>query len=141
MRYKYLGKDVFLIRLDRGDRIKENIMKFCCDNKIEAGYFSGIGAGEMFDLAVYRKKIEGYKSKKIKGEYEITSLMGDVTLKEGKPFIHIHITLASDNMKSFGGHLNEGIITATGEIFFTVIKEAKIKRKLNEEVNIYLIDI
>jgi len=39
---------------------------------------------------------------------EITKLTGNVSLKDGQPMVHAHITLADEQGQAFGGHLAEG---------------------------------
>ncbi|MCM1989809.1 PPC domain-containing DNA-binding protein [Oceanirhabdus seepicola] len=141
MKYKRLREELIVLRLETGDKIMESIMKCCCDAHVNCAKISGIGAGEEFHLAVYRKNKKGYKRKRFKGEHEIIDLNGNITLKDNKPYIHIHISMANEDMKLYGGHLEEGTITATAEIFINIIDEEKINRKYDDLVNIYLMDI
>ncbi|MBI3035943.1 DNA-binding protein, partial [Candidatus Woesearchaeota archaeon] len=41
MKFKKIN-DTYFIRLDRGEKIIENLKKFCAKNKIKCGYFFGI---------------------------------------------------------------------------------------------------
>ncbi|WBW98208.1 PPC domain-containing DNA-binding protein [Oceanirhabdus sp. W0125-5] len=141
MKYKRLREDLLVLRLETGDKIRESIMKCCYEAHVNCGKINGIGAGEDFKLAVYRKNKKAYKRKRFKGEHEIVSLKGNITLKDNKPYIHLHISIANEDMKLYGGHLEEGTITATAEIFINIIEEERIKRKYNQPLNIYLMDI
>ena len=76
-----------------------------------------------------QRLIEIEKShKKLNGEYELTSLMGNITIKENNPFIHMHVNISDDNYKCFGGHLFHAKITVTGELFVIVLND-KVERK------------
>jgi len=129
LKYKRLREDLIVLRLENGDKIMESIMKCCYDTHVNCAKISGIGAGEDFYLAVYRKNKKGYKRKKIKGEHEIIALNGNITCKDNRPYIHIHISIANEEMKLYGGHLEEGTISDTAEIFIDVIEGEKINRK------------
>ena len=63
--------------------------------------------------------------------YEIITLNGNISRLEGKPFVHVHITLGDQNYKVFGGHLGSANISITAEIYINVVDEA-IDRKLDE---------
>jgi len=41
---------------------------------------------------------------------EMTSLMGNISIMEGEPFPHLHVTLADANFQLLGGHLSESEI-------------------------------
>ncbi len=48
---------------------------------------------------------------------------------EGKPFLHMHVTLADENFQLLGGHLSEAEIGVTGELIlepFDGVLEIKI---------------
>ncbi len=45
---------------------------------------------------------------------EITSLVGNISQMNGEVYLHIHINLANEENKVFGGHLTSAIISATG---------------------------
>ena len=64
---------------------------------------------------------------------EITSLMGNVTQKEGAVYLHLHINLCNTKMQIMGGHLNECRIGATGEIVVRTLP-GKVERLLDEKV-------
>ena len=68
---------------------------------------------------------------------EITSIIGNITEKEKKPYLHIHITLADKDMKVIGGHLKECRISATAEIFVRIFK-GRIDRKKDEKTGLEL---
>ena len=86
--------------------------------------------------------IEGkYEEIVIEGELEIVSLLGNVSLKEGKPFVHAHITVSKKGGETFGGHLLPGsIISVTCEIFLVKMKKP-VKRGFDNELRLYLLDL
>lgn len=69
---------------------------------------------------------------------EITSIIGSLTIKENKPFLHIHVSLSDKKLKPFGGHIKSAIIFPTCELLFFASNK-KIKRKFDELSKLYLI--
>jgi len=53
---------------------------------------------------------------------EILSGMGNVSLKDGQPFIHAHVTLLDQEGQVHGGHLLPGTIVYAGEVFIEEIE-------------------
>ena len=64
------------------------------------------------------------------------SLIGNISIKDGVPFVHTHITFSDTEYKVFGGHLFDAKITATGEIIL-MVADSKIDRQFNENVGIH----
>ena len=73
------------------------------------------------------------------GEYELTGLIGNITIKENEPFVHIHTTISDEDCNAFGGHLFSAVVTATCEIMLTLMKKT-INRVECNEVGLYLWD-
>lgn len=127
MEYKRFDNQI-AVRLDCGDEISESILKIAEAEKITLGSVSGIGATDDVDVGVFDTDAKTYNRYTFTGTHEITSLTGNLTTKDGKPYSHLHITLAGDGGKITGGHLLRGMISLTAEIFITVI-DGKAERK------------
>lgn len=139
MKHKKLGEK-YIIRLFKGEKIIETLTKFLEEESITAAYFSGIGAVIFAELAHYDLEKKEYSSKKFKSPLEIISLAGNISLFEGKPMIHAHISLGDKSMTMFGGHLKEATVAATCEIILKVF-EGSLKRKQDEEIGLNLLDL
>ena len=50
-------------------------------------------------------------------QLELVSFEGNITLKDGSPFPHVHVVLSDHNMSTAGGHLFETTVAAVGEFF------------------------
>lgn len=132
-------KDTCFIRLERGEKIVENLMAFCSKNKINCGYFFGIGALGEVELAHYIVESKKYTSKVFKQPLEIINMNGNITTMENKIYMHCHITLSDEKMDAIGGHLKEGVISATCEIILVKL-DANIGRKHDDFIGLNLLD-
>jgi len=130
----------WILRLQKGEEIVTSITRFCVDNQIKLGSITGIGAVDKVKLGLYDSKKKQYNTKEFFEDMEVTSLVGNVSLKDGKPFLHLHITLANSDFKVFGGHLYEAYICATGEIILDEIN-GSVDRFLDSETNLHLLDL
>ena len=84
--------------------------------------------------------IKKYVFKTFEGNMEILHATGNITLKDGEPFPHIHISVADDACKAFGGHLNEATISATFEGVMQII-DHEIHREFNEDLGLALMNV
>ena len=104
-----------LMTLAKGDYINRTFESFAEIKGIGCAWLNGIGALENPEMGYYSIEDKSYKRKHFKGKFELTSLIGNITIKEGKPFAHTHITFSDTDYKLFGGHLFDAKITAAGE--------------------------
>ena len=137
MKSKKFGNK-WVVRIDKGEEIVQTLKKFCQENKIKLGIINGIGAVNKITIGLFETKTKEYHTKELVGDYEFTSLMGNISTMNGEVYLHLHINLADSNHNTFGGHLNSAIVSATGEITIEEI-EGEIERKFNEEVGLNLL--
>ena len=136
LQYKQFG-NTYMIRIDLGEDIIERLKKICEDEQIHLGRVEAIGATDHAIIGVYDLEKKEYYPEKINEFMEIASLNGNITAMEGKPYIHLHATLADQNHVIHGGHVLEMRVGATCEMFVTVL-EGKVNRSRNESLGINL---
>ena len=136
MQYKRYGEKIVL-RLDVGDEIAESICGVAEKERIFAAEVTGIGATDEFLAGVFDRTKGKYDEFNYRGDYEIISLIGNITRFQGKPYVHLHISCADSTGKVVGGHLIKGRISLTSEIVINVIS-GKIGRKRDDALKINL---
>lgn len=132
--------NTYIIRLDKGQEIMSVLKQFCKEHNITAGTIQGIGAGQNLNIGFFNTKTKQYEVKNIKDCVEITSLLGNITVKDNEPFIHLHITTADSFHSVSGGHLLSGEIALTGEIFIKPLN-TKLNRVFDPEMGISIFEI
>ncbi|MBE6835031.1 MAG: DNA-binding protein [Ruminococcaceae bacterium] len=131
--------NIIALRLDKDEEIISSLSTVCEKENIKAGFFNGIGATDDFTVGIFSLEKQAYEKFNFKGNHEITALTGNVSFVDNKPYIHAHIVCSGENAKTVGGHLLEGIISLTGEIFITVA-DGEIGRKYDGELKINRFD-
>lgn len=139
MRCKKFGNK-YLIRLDRGEEIVSSLKLICINNKIEFGFFSAIGATNEVTVGLFDTKQKKYHSTTLEDDFEITSLNGNITTMNGEIYLHCHINLADKEHRSFGGHLNKAIVSATCEMILEKI-DGNLNRIYDPDTQLNLFDI
>ena len=131
---------IWIVRLDKGDKIIASLLSFCEQKKISGGYFHGIGALEEAELAHYALANKKSPTKTLKQPLEIVHLTGNITELDHKPYVHAHIVVSDEEMHTFGGHLKEAAVGPTGEIVLIPLPDP-VERKFSEEIGLNLLDL
>jgi len=139
MEYKRI-EDKIVFRLEMGDFLMESTQKIAAAENIKLAAISGIGACSKIEMGYIDLSIKEYVFKTFEGNMEILHATGNITLKDGEPFPHIHISVADDACKAFGGHLNEATISATFEGIMQII-DHEIHREFNEDLGLALMNV
>ena len=136
MQYKRM-KDTYAVRLDVGEEVMEALKKLAEAERIRAAEVSAIGATDWAVVGVFDKEAGAYRKEELNRLMEITSLMGNITEMEGKPYIHLHAMLADQDHGIHGGHVIEMRVGLTCEMFVRVM-EGAIGREHSDELGINL---
>ena len=136
MQHKKFG-NTYMIRIDLGEDIVDSLKRLCEDEHILLGRVEAIGATNHAVIGVYDLAKKEYYPETIDEFMEIASLNGSITAKDGKPYIHLHATLADQHHMIHGGHVLEMRVGATCEMFVTVL-DGEVTRQKDEALGINL---
>jgi len=136
MKSKRIDSAVF-VRLEPGEDIIEQLMEVIGEYDIKLGKVSGIGACDMVTIGNFDVNKQDYHKETLEGNFEITSLAGNISQMNGAPYLHLHITLGDNEMLVLGGHLNYGRISATAEIIIDIY-DGEIDRYKDEQSGLNL---
>ncbi len=103
---------LFLASLDHDSEIVASITNLAESLGIEAGAVAAIGALKRAEIGYYDQVTHEYRPMEIDGPVEISSLSGNISIRDGKPFLHAHATLADSEGNVVGGHLSRGTVFA-----------------------------
>jgi hypothetical protein len=139
VKYTALGPH-YVIRLDAGEKIVETLRALCERDGIGSGFFNGLGAVGEAELGHFNPSSNDYSWVKLSGSFEIVALYGNITVVDGKPFIHAHASLGDNTFTVRGGHLREAVVSVTCEVTLTRFKD-DIGRKRDEATGLFLLDL
>lgn len=139
MEYRKSGNTI-AVRIDYDEEVMEKLTELCKKENIVSAAVSGIGATKLAELGLYNMETGEYKVTSYTGLYEVGSFMGNITHKDGEPYLHMHITIGDpEKNEVHSGHLNKAVIGATSELFITIFDE-KIGRKFDEKTGINIFE-
>jgi predicted DNA-binding protein with PD1-like motif len=135
--FEYSAGIELMVRLEHDADLVQSITELARSRGIEAGNFTAIGALKHARLGYYDQKNHEYGEMKIDTAHEIASCVGNISMKNGEPFVHAHVVLADENGNTKAGHLFEGIVFAA-EVHLRQLEGSKIERKYDEVTDLSL---
>ncbi len=136
MQYKRFD-DKIIARIDKGEEIITALGAICAEQNIKLAQISAIGAVGEFTVGVFNTREKQYKANSFVGDFEIVSLGGTVTTKDGSFYAHLHMSAGDGSGKVFGGHLNRAVVSATCEMVINII-HGEVEREYNGDVGLNL---
>ena len=130
-------KGNLLVRARHDSDLIKAITELAEARGITTATFTAIGAVKNAKLGFYDQVEHKYGEMKIDTHQEIASCIGNVTLKDGKPFVHAHAVLADENGRTIAGHLIEAAVFAA-EIHLCELEGTKLERKFDEKTGLSL---
>ncbi|MBP6880497.1 DUF296 domain-containing protein [Candidatus Saccharibacteria bacterium] len=119
MRYKEIN-DGFLLRLETGENINDQLEQFIVEREIHGAFIGGIGGVQSATVGYYNLKRKKYIFRSVKNAVELVNLQGNVAWLDAQPIIHMHAVVTNTQNKAFGGHVKKIIVGATVEIRITL---------------------
>lgn len=132
------SEKTFVIRIDKGEEVMEQLAKFVKENNVTSCSFSGIGAAETLELGFFNPHIKDYRKKQFLDETEIVSLSGNSSMVNGEPALHAHGIFTKNDFSAVGGHVFKIFVSVTCEIVLTKL-DGELKREMNSDFNLNLL--
>jgi predicted DNA-binding protein with PD1-like motif len=128
----------FLGSLPCGKDLIASVEDFCKKSYVQMATFSVIGSVSSVTLGCYDQKQQVYVTFNEKAPLEIIACIGNVSIKEGSPFVHAHIVLSDEKGKIIGGHLFSETIIFAGEINLQELKGKPLERTYDYKTGLML---
>ena len=101
-------KRTIMGQLPYGADLYDSLSALVQKEQITLGRIQAIGATTHAVVAYYDQNTKTYNPLEFTGGMEILNLNGNISIRDGKPFVHVHILLGDAQGRVFGGHLMPG---------------------------------
>jgi len=125
-------------RLEHGADLLDELTAVCAENSVSLGWLNALGAVQRARLGYYDQDAREYRYFDLGRHLEIANLVGNVSLKDGKPIIHAHVTLADSDGNAFGGHLAQGTVVFACEFRIQVLDGPEFSRGFDDTTGLPL---
>lgn len=129
----------YVLRLDPEDEVVDCLTRLAEAENISLASVTGLGAAKDVTVGLFSVAEKKFYGNRCEGEYEVSALVGNITQKDGKPYLHLHITFGNPAKgEVYAGHLTSCVISATAEIFVQVW-EGEVGRRFDGDIGLNLL--
>ena len=125
-------------RLGHGKDLLDELTAVAAAEGVTLGRVEALGAVKRARVGFYNQEEREYEFHEIDEPLEIASLIGNVSLKDGKPMVHAHVTLSDREGAAFGGHLAPGTIVFACEFVMEALDGPELNRSRDDATGLPL---
>lgn len=116
--YQYSSKgNKYILSLDNHVSLMEALAAFCREKNILSGSIGGLGAVNSATFRFLNPATKAYVDKSFEEQMELTSVVGNISRKDGEVYLHVHVTASRADYTCVGGHLLDARINGACELF------------------------
>jgi predicted DNA-binding protein with PD1-like motif len=123
---------VWVGRLETGDDLVEEIERVCTEHDVRAAWVSAIGAVKHASFAYYEQQQRRYLELASSEHHEITGFIGNISIRDDRPFLHAHATFCARSGAAVGGHLLRGCEVFAAEVTIREMTGVELTRTPDE---------
>jgi uncharacterized protein len=128
----------FVGRLATGSDLVEEIERLCAEQGVLAAQVTVIGAVRRARYAYYEQDDHRYLELESISHHEIVGFVGNVSLRDDRPFLHAHATFADATGVTVGGHLLRGCEVFAAEVMIRELGDVSLVRVHDEQTGLAL---
>ncbi len=120
---------VYVFRVPEDEELVSYLTSFARERGVRAGLVTGIGALKSCVLGFYDRERQEYERIGVDEEVELVSLTGNVSLREGEPFVHVHAVVGRRDGSTVSGHLFEARVFVAEVAVLELPGEVELRRE------------
>jgi len=124
--------------LSRGASLVDEVLMIAALERVRTAQVAAIGGVDRLTLAYFNREKKNYEEHVYDEYLEVVSMLGDITLKDGKPFLHIHGTFGKRDMSVVAGHVVSASVFPLLEVVITPTKNTALRR-FDDDVGVNVI--
>ena len=140
-KYKEVAEGRYVLSLDNHVEITAALAAFCREKNILAGNITGLGAVNEATFRYLNPDTMKYVDRTFSEQMELTNVTGNISQKDGAPYLHIHITASRSDYSCVGGHLLSARINGACELLVDSWSGVTLGRRLDPETGLNLYEL
>lgn len=125
-------------QLPYGSDLLDEMTSIVRREKITLGRIQALGATIRARVAYYDQDTKVYNPLDFPGGMEILNVHGNVSLRDGGPFVHAHILLGDPRGNTVGGHLLQGTKLFACELIIDEYSGPALERAQDARTGLFL---
>ena len=128
----------FVGRLEAGDDLLEELEHLCAEYEVRAAWVSVVWAVRHAAFAYYDQEDRRYLELGSDEHHEITGFVGNISVRDGRAFVHAYATLCARSGSAVGGHLLPGCEVFAAEFTIREMSGVELTRTPDEVTGLSL---
>jgi hypothetical protein len=124
--------------LRRGSNFADEVLKIAGAERIRTARVEAIGGVNRLTLGYFNSEKKKHEEHVYNEFLEVACMLGNITTKDGKPFLHVHGTFGRWDMSTLSGHLISATVFPTMEVVITPTSNTALK-KFDEKTGLNVI--
>ena len=124
--------------LKAGASLTDEIIRIAAKERVKTARVEAIGGVSKLKVAYFNHEAKKYEEHDFDEFLEVTGLLGNITQKDGKPFLHAHGTFGRRDMSLVGGHVMSATVFPLMEVVITKTAN-RATRKFDEKTGLNVI--
>lgn len=125
-------------RLATDSDLVEELERMCAEQDIRAAWVSVVGAVRRAAYAYYDQQQRRYNDLASEKHHEISGFVGNVSMRDGRPFLHAHASFSDETGSTVGGHLIRGCTVWVAEVTLREMTGVELERTPDEVTGLAL---
>lgn len=139
-KYREAAGRRFILSIDNHQEITAALAAFCAEKGIRSGIVSGLAAIKEATFRFLNPATKQYVDKTFAEQMEVCSLTGNISEKDGKVYLHLHVTASRSDYSCIGGHLLTATVSGACELLLEDYGLTGIGRRFDQETGLNLYD-
>ena len=127
-----------LYSLKAGAKVPDEILSIARREKIATARVEAIGGVRKLKLAYFNHETKKYEEHDFNEFLEVTGMLGNITIKDGGPFLHVHGNFGRGDLTVLGGHIMSAEVFPILEVVVTPTRNRAL-RKFDETMGLNVI--
>lgn len=130
----------YVVRLASGEPLMASLSSLLERERVEFASLSAAGAVASIRLAYWNAETRRYQEREFAEQLEVVSFEGNASLKDGRPFLHLHGAFARSDYSVIGGHIMEARVHPTMEVWLRT-EDVPVRRAHDPATGLDLLDL
>jgi uncharacterized protein len=128
----------YILKPPFGSDLLKELEEFVRAKGINLAWLSGVGAVSRATIRYYDQPKQEWIDLEFDQRMEVAGMLGNISLMNGEPIVHVHITVADEQGRCYGGHLGHNTQVFNLEILLTTLSGPPVTRKLDPQTGLTL---
>ena len=130
----------FIVRIEAGERVVATLLEFLRREAVGFANLSAAGALSSARIGFWDPARRAYAYTLFDEQLEVVSFVGNASLRDGEPFLHLHVALGRADLSVVGGHLQEAVVNPTIEVWLRT-EDVGVRRATDPQTGLELLDL